>query len=311
MSVIFISGCTGRKRSSVASPIGATNLPKSSITDLARAWNKLVNSAPAEVSAKQLYCGRGFQTARKASDFLKAEHWIVSAGLGLIRAEKKVPAYDLTIGGDSPANVASRIKGNKFSAPAWWDAINAGKKKYRSISALVINNPRHKIIISISRPYLEMILEDISSLDKKHWRRIRLIGPNISHADTDFLRAVLLPYDEQLDGPESPIPGTKGDFAQRAAQHFAIRVWPDSQNGSIELHSVKVRELLKAMGTPKKPKNEKKTDIEVAKLISSNWAKSKGSSSRMLRILRDDLGVACEQSRFRDIFNQLKKQIEK
>ena len=51
----------------------------------------------------------------------------------------------------------------------------------------------------------------------------------------------------------------------------------------------------------------KLSDQEISVIIEKNWEKALGSGSRMLRLFRDDLHIACEQKRFANIFNEVKK----
>lgn len=309
MPVIFISTCTGRKTIPSTGSICADDLEKGSIQEVCNSWKKLVRSGKPKIPANELYCGRSFQDAKNAVELLNAEHWIISAGLGLIRADTKVPVYDMTLKSKGRSNPKPKINEQEFRATKWWKELNL-RKKYRNIVELVEKHPRSKIIIAISTPYYDMISEDIANIPHSDSSRIRLIGPSLPRSSTDSLSTLLLPYDERLDGPRSPIRGTKSDFAQRAALHFATFVWPNSKNCSFATHSEKIAKLLTAMGRPKKVANKKISDEEVEKLILANWEKCQGYSSVMLRILRDRLKVACEQSRFKNIFNRIKIQRE-
>lgn len=309
MSTIFLSNCTGRKTIPSTGSICADDLEKGSIREVCNSWKKLVRASNPKIPANELYCGRSFQDAKTTVELLNAEHWIISAGLGLIRADTKVPVYDLTLKSKGRSNLKPKINEQGFRATRWWKELNL-HKKYRSIAELVEKNPQSKIIIAISTPYYDMISEDIANIPHSDSSRIRLIGPSLPRSNADSLSTFLLPYDERLDGPRSPIRGTKSDFAQRAALHFATHVWPNSKNRSFAVHSERVIELLKAMGRPKKFVNKKISDEEVEKLILANWDKCQGYSSVMLRILRDKLKIACEQSRFKTIFNRLKIQRE-
>jgi hypothetical protein len=309
MSVIFISTCTGSKTLPLTGSICADDLENGSIREVCKSWKKLVRLSEPKIPANELYCGRGFKDAKKTAELLNADHWIISAGLGLIRADKKVPVYDLTLKSQGRSNLKPKINGQAFRATKWWKELNL-QNKYKNIAELVEEFPRSKIIIAISTPYYHMILEDIANIPHSDSSRIRLIGPNLPRPNSDSRNALLLPYGERLDGPRSPIKGTKSDFAQRAGLHFATYVWPSSKNRSFATHSEKIIELLKVMGTPKKIVNKKISDEEVEKIILANWEKCQGYSSVMLRILRDELKIACEQSRFKNIFNQLKIQRE-
>ncbi len=65
-----------------------------------------------------------------------------------------------------------------------------------------------------------MITDDLVSTDSFKEGRLRIFT-RAAVGDVDpYLRTFVLGYDERLDGPKSPLPGTKADFAQRALHHF-------------------------------------------------------------------------------------------
>jgi hypothetical protein len=51
------------------------------------------------------------------------------------------------------------------------------------------------------------------------------------------------------------------------------------------------------------------TDEEIVVLIREHWSAAQAQSTRMLRLLRDDLGVACEQGRFSRLFRRVRSQM--
>ena len=57
------------------------------------------------------------------------------------------------------------------------------------------------------------------------------------------------------------------------------------------------------------PQRRRADDDEILQLLRTHWDAYKGQSSRLLRFLRDDALVACEQSRFRALWLQLRAEI--
>ena len=95
--------------------------------------------------------------------------------------------------------------------------------------------------------------------------------------------------------------------AQRALRHFVHIL----RGHILPLDSAReqVRLAMNALVKPTVPKRERKSDAEIAELIEQNWARLNGSGAALLRYLRDEALVACEQSRFamlrRDVQAQL------
>ena len=54
------------------------------------------------------------------------------------------------------------------------------------------------------------------------------------------------------------------------------------------------------------PSRKRLSDDEILKVIDAHWDKAKGQSGLMLRVLRDDLNLACEQGRFKHLFHAAK-----
>jgi hypothetical protein len=118
----------------------------------------------------------------------------------------------------------------------------------------------------------------------------------------ETLRPFLLPYDARFDGPDAPLPGTRSDFAQRSLSHFVEAVLAHHAQADFDGHAEAVERLLSGLRRRSTPGRTRQPDKEIIALIRRHWNEARGQSSRMLRLLRDDLGVACEQGRFRTLF---------
>ena len=56
------------------------------------------------------------------------------------------------------------------------------------------------------------------------------------------------------------------------------------------------------LGRPTNAPRTRKSDSEILNLIHRRWRRVEGRSGRMLRLLRDEEMIACEQGRFRRLF---------
>ena len=304
---ILITVCSKGKKVPASKRLHARELSTATLADVASEWKTWLKDHEHTLPAKELYCGRGFSEALTTQSAVGADLWIISAGLGLIHSEEIVPAYDLTL--ISGVNdVRTLVTDGTFSPSDWWSEIGRRSRPKRSIKNLVANNPRRQVIISTSGSYLPMLLTDLTELAPTELNRCRLIGPPASLIDGDVLSTIYMPYDNRLDGPNSPIPGTKADFSQRAARHFIENIWLEASTGDIVSHREAVEKYLTPLGTPTVPKRQQLSDEIILKKISQLWDRADGKSQKMLRVLRDEELVACEQSRFSGLFNQIKKQ---
>ena len=238
----------------------------------------------------------------------RAEFRIISGGLGLIRGDEQIPSYTLSLVPESSEYIGARVVSDSFDVARWWSGIQRSSQG-APLADLLRANPTSIAVIGISKTYLSLIAEDLMSLDDRDLDRLRLVGMGIESACPSRLQCCLLPYDHRLDGPDSPIRGTRIDFSSRAMRHFIEVVLPEHQGGSIERHKDAVGRSLGKWRPPRSISRPSKTDDEIIDLIKSNWREIEGKSSLGLRFLRDVKNIACEQGRFRDLFHRAAREV--
>ena len=269
---------------------------------VAECWLDRVRTASCEVQAGRLYAGRGFAEARTVA--ASGSLYIVSAGLGVVSASLEVPAYDLTIAPGAADNVLARVT-DKASPPDWWEVGPARSPFATRLQDLAALHPGELILAALPGTYLLMVADDLSRLADRAEGRLRLFCAAPPTGLPGQLSAALMPYDSRLDGPDSPLPGTLGDFAQRAMRHFVEIVLPGTPAGSdIASHKAAVEQSLTDLRSPASIRRARATDAEIVELIARHWSQTDGRSTRMLRLIRDELGRACEQGRFVRLFQQ-------
>lgn len=281
-------------------PIG----PQAYITKL---WCDWLRDADDVMPAKALYAGRGFAEALAAAQHVGADLWVISAGLGLVHGGENVPAYDLTLSSGSDSSIQRKITDGPFDAALWWSDMGRRRRPKRSLANLVKSRPAARIVISLPGSYLELVLEDLLSLPSSDLHRVRLVGPLDTGAVHERLRPCVMPYDDRFNGPETPLAGTRADFPQRAARHFLEHMSMDTPSDDVIADAGRVRDFLKGMAWPELAKRKQLGDDDIVRLILSCWDRAEGQSTKMLRILRDEEGVACEQGRFQDLFKRARR----
>jgi len=275
---------------------------------VASIWRTRLKAHRHWLPANDLYNGRGSLEAKRAAEVGNADHWIISAGLGLVRASEEVPAYDLTVSGTGANQIKSKIHHEEFRSASWWNELSKRRRPARTITWLVQANPAAVVVLALPSNYLSMISDDVDRLSNSDRKRIRILGLPKS-AVPDGFQPLWLPYDQRLDGPASPIRGTRSDFPQRAARHFLETVWPTAKSRKLGSHIAAVETALADYPLPAVKKRKQLEDPELIQVISSLWERAEGKSSRMLRILRDEEQIACEQNRFKNLFRQVKQQL--
>jgi len=256
-------------------------------------WFRHIAAAPTASAAIDMYVGRAFQLACKAARNLAGDLLIASAGLGLVEATTPIPLYEATVSGQS--SVAAHFA---FSPQDWWSEL-LSKSPYSTHWP----PPEQTILVAASGPYLEMIQSNLLIHPVENLRIFCRVKPVAMPAE---LRPALMPYDARFDGPESPLPGTIADFASRALLHFAEAVWSNTPLGSLREHRQRVEKFANGWSASKRRSGRSVSDAEVIELIERHAPRVGGRSTAMLRLLRDDLGVACEQKRFQKLFRTAK-----
>jgi hypothetical protein len=303
----IIAACSNRKRLAPGPGMQASELPHGTLEQVSSEWLRRVRSATPTMPAIELYHGRAFREALRAAKTLSARLLIASAGMGLLSADVAVPGYSLTVSRSSPQCVLSRVS-STIAASDWWGKLASASPVGCGLEHAIGRQPADLILAPLPSSYVAMLSGELLSLSHPQIERIRIFTRGDVGSIDDRIRALIMPYDERFDGPASPIRGTLADFAQRAAHHFAREIIPDSPNGTPDEHRRLVRKASSAWVAPTIPTRERRTDTEIKQLILENWDLVAGRSSRMLRLLRDDLVIACEQSRFKDLFAEVRAQ---
>lgn len=306
MSAVVITNCTGRKRvlarkAALLPPSNATTLPA-----LAKTWLQSINDADALQTIRDLYVGRSVMDSASVAQGIDAELMFVSAGLGLIDSKQQRPAYNLTVsrGDGSISPVLNRLGA---TAAEWWDEINTAQGRPHPLRALLLSRSTKLVLMALPSGYLEMVFNDIKGVSETALQKLRVFtsAPGVSSLPA-HVRPCVMPYDKRL---EATLPGTKGDFPQRAMRHF-VEVLNGHVMNDLDLARHAVSKALGRLVAPVLPERAKLTDDEILSLLKRHWHHHGGQSSRLLRYLRDDALVACEQGRFRDLWHRTRSQIK-
>ena len=302
---LVLTSCTNRKRVSAPRSLTACALKAGDLDAVAADWTDRLARAEVAAAVADLYCGRAFREAEAAAKISGGRFMVVSAGLGLVGSDIAVPSYSLTVVPGAGDNILDRIVGRP-SAAEWWQAL--GRRTAYGVSLQEsIRNSRGPVLMALSAQYLNMVAPNLLAVSEKVRRRFRIFCLAPQDALPEGLRPYVMPYDARFDGAGSPVPGTRGDFAQRALVHFSRHILASRPDSDLETHARAVNRILSALRPPEPFNRTKASDDEILALIHRHWKAVEGRSGRMLRYLRDDLGVACEQSRFRDLFNAAKE----
>lgn len=309
-SAIIITSCTNRKRQ-IGESITLRNVTKfKSLKELSDHWRILVSSARVLEPAHSLYQGRSFTEAKAAASKANAQLFIASAGHGIVFSEERLPSYNLTVTAGSTNPLVQALTRLGKNSTEWWSALTERKDERRSLSALMDATERESRLVVLAMPssYLTMLSADIANLTTKQISRLRIITSERGIGELPAKsQGSALPYDERLEGNQA-YAGTRNDFAQRALRHFITEL--DGLNLPLEAAKERVQQAMAALTRRSTPKREKKTDAEIEQLIKRNRIKFNNSQSAMLRWLRDEKKISCEQGRFRQLWHRMQTDVK-
>ncbi|MNS64273.1 hypothetical protein D3C72_973940 [compost metagenome] len=146
-----------------------------------------------------------------------------------------------------------------------------------------------------------MVADEWNRWSAERLSRLRVFSKECPSGAAEALSPSWMPYDDRLDAAGTDLAGTQGDFAQRALRHFATTL-SGSSNAADDRD--KVLGSLDGLEARNTPVRNRLTDEAVLQLIDAHWETVSGRSGAMLRHLRDTLGFACEQGRFKDLFKR-------
>lgn len=303
--IVTIAQCTNRKRASAGTVVSADEIGQSSVGGFARSWAKLLEETPSRQSISELYCGRGFSEYRTALDSLASvEAYIISAGLGLASFSDTAPNYNFTA---SATAKQSPLRKLGIAAETWWEHINLVRLNDPSPLSTLLKSGKWDLgLVCVSKSYIPLICSDFENISPISLSKVRLIGPIGRSGLTSKMRQVLMPYNHNLDGPDSPNSGTKSDFSQRALRHFVEHILVGDPRATVKEHAQLVAQSMAKLRAPTLNFDRKRlSDSEVTGLIERYWDICEGKSGDTLRYLRDH-GFACEQTRFTKLFRNYK-----
>lgn len=283
--------CSARKTIRPSDAQMAITVPPGRQNEVVDAWVAIIEDAAAVTPASSLYCGRNIHLARAASSSSKAPLWIISAGLGLVASDTDIPAYGLTVSGGGEESIRRRIAG-RFDAEAWWSRIAGGP--FSQAFANLLDRPGH-ILVALTQPYARMVAGDLAATFAGQIDRLRLFGAGLSAELPANLHAAIMPYDERLD---AILPGTRSDFAVRGLAHFVSQIPVSASSGAD--HAAVVGMMAGAQA-PVRFKRPRLSDDRIVERIREHLQTTRGIG-KVLRRLRDEDEIACEQGRFTRLY---------
>lgn len=289
-------GCTGAKNALPGSFLSQFTLMTGDQVSVSREWERRLRCRPVEalLSADALYAGKGVVRARILAAAHDTDLFVISAGLGLVRGDTHVPAYDLTIS-NVPGGVKERVEG-KFLPAAWWASVVQGPY---SAPMKQMTLGRGRIVVALSHSYAAMVGPWLAALPVQRRERLRILGASLDRVLPPSLISQWIRYDDRLD---AVAPGIRLHFATRAMEHF-LSICGQAPIADATSDQKRVDEAFRNISMPERRSRPRLSDDALTPMVVAAMAGC-GSMARALNHLRNVEGVACSHERFRFLVQQ-------
>lgn len=304
MKIAIITNCSKRKKLKAQQNLMAMNLKAASINQVAKEWCEKINKTTQDrLLARDQYVGRSFNEI-KSIEIIQKFNWnIISAGLGFISSEDEIPSYDLTITRGSPNSIAHKFN-CRSSISEWWQKIN--ELYYRQsypVAELINQNKDTLFLFALTKSYFNLIHTEFTKIHDKS--NVRLFGFRDSNDLDTEVKEYFLPYDSSFDGPDSENNGIKNDYPRRVLRHYVEQIISQLKEPDFKEESKMVRAYLSEKAPQKILKNKSFPDDYIIEKIKDYKSESYPTHRKLLKHFRHDLGIACEESRFKTLFHEV------
>lgn len=302
--VLIITPCSDRKYGFTPEHMRAASLPLGSLPSVANEWATRVKESISTNAARDVYAGRSFVELKAAQSLVSADLVIISAGLGIVRGQQKIPNYGITVSRSASDSIFKKIEG-KAQSSEWWSHLQ--KTMGATFDLNSIDFGTYDLVLMImSKNYAKMVSSDLSLMSEDVIKKLRVFGVGINSLIPLKLRDNILSYDQRLNGPDYDHPGTMTDLPARCLLDFCQQMQGNSEIGrGLQYDKEFVEGRLTGMRYPEVFDRKVCTDDEVKLFILEHWDTNKGNVNKTLRLLRDK-GFACEQTRFANLFRSVK-----
>jgi len=308
--LIVLTNCSERKRGA-AQAFHLAQFP-GSLSEKARRWTReLGRWSQDRLPAIERYQGDHWTASlalvRKAECAgWDADLWVASAGYGLIPADAGIRAYAATFAGNHADSVCAGTSHTpKEAGRKWWSYLGRwlGPRPGcpRTLEALAAENPKASWLVLMSPTYLDAISADLIAARDLMANPDRLVivsgtpGPGSLELVPHWIPALEICRGVLGGGCSS----LNARVAGYLASHYAPKRW------SSAIIQEEMNLWMAGLEPLDRPSRRSITDKEALAFIRKRLREGASPShTALLRELRKS-GIACEQKRFRGLFQSL------
>lgn len=302
--------CTKNKRVPVATSRQMRALPIASMRERIAEWRLRMSCPKSErVTVEDLYAGDHWSIVRGLqSRHFEVDVWVCSAGYGLVHFTDAIAPYAATFSSKHPDSVTRQLSDLTVAeAPAeWWQGINRlnshKSQRPRSLKGLAAEFPKRSMLVVASENYLKAISGDLQEAVAELTDPDLLSIVSAGTKSLNGLSEYLLPCDARF---QAMVSGARRSLNTRLASMIV------SESRTAPRRSSLTKRLQKLLSQqPELPVYDRSpmTDSEVRQYILAAFRREADPRhTPLLRKLRAG-GNACEQSRFRRLFEEISEE---
>lgn len=268
----------------------------------AKQWRTALSVHTPKLTASEMYMGRSMVDAKFVAEALHSPLYVASAGLGLVAGNEEVSPYDLTASG-ARGGLQEVLLRLEATSAQWWNLLCGG----RGLACLLARHPEAILLAALPANYVEMVAPDLSQLPPEAVQRLRLFTSQLgAGALPTTLADIAMPYDDRLESVPN-YAGTRADFPQRAMRHYVVSL--GGHHLPLRKARDAVQDALKSYEPPRPVNRQRADDEAIKRLLRKQWRETGGRGTTLLRYLRDEALISCEQGRFSKLWREVRSEL--
>lgn len=310
-SLQIIVNCTNRKTASVSGDLQLRSVSAAGLEGRVKEWcRRLRRHRGQEVAVEDLYAGDHWAAAKELPELARAagfnaKLWVMSAGYGLIPADASIHPYSATFASAEPDSVVTTgqsAQERDAMLQTWWDSLcqfaGGGKDEPHSLADLLLDSGRSHFLLVASPHYLAAAEKDLQAALSAFASPSRLmVVTSPCKLTSGLLRDHAVISSTRL---QPKLGGSCVSLHARVASLILKKV--SSWGFDAEAVGKRIGALIARAPQAAKLQRRRMTDDQVRKFVESALKRApQPSCSALLRKLRAG-GLACEQSRFKELY---------
>lgn len=306
MRVATVVQCTSSKRQANGPPPGLGDVVPSPVDERIAAWLQH-RDLEDPVPARDLYKGVGWSASLDLIEAIEAAGMeaaarVVSAGHGLVALNAGIAPYEATFAVGHPHGVEPESE-HDHDARAWWVALHPNASG-RPITALA--RKVDAVLVAMSRLYVNAVADDLAEA----MRHVPAIVFSAGGPHDNRLAAVSPVFDRRLrEGADPFVPGSDQNLNQRVARR-AVELLGKDVFDPDSVHELINTEMARRPA-PERYDRRVSTDDAVTAFVTRSLQRDPTLTKTALLRQWRDIGRACEQRRFGELFANVKSAMER